>query len=79
MPMNHFTTHLYGAWWQAVAAGEVANHFVAPQDDPAERWQAGERIIFGVRHTGEEFAFYAHNLDSEGRYLQCRRRKNTSA
>jgi len=63
MPMNHFTTHLYGAWWQAVAAGEVANHFVAPQDDPAERWQAGERIIFGVRHTGEEFAFYAHNLD----------------
>jgi hypothetical protein len=61
--MNHFTTQLYGAWRQAVIAGEVTNHFVAPQDDPQGRWREGERIMLGIRHTGEEFAFYAHNLD----------------
>jgi len=61
--MNHFTTQLYGAWRQAVAAGVVTNHFVAPQHDPGGRWQEGERIAFGIRYTGEGFAFYAHNLD----------------
>jgi extradiol dioxygenase family protein len=61
--MNHFTTQLYRAWRQAVTAGEVANRFRAPQDDPAGRWHQGEHVMLGIRSVGDEFAFYAHNLD----------------
>lgn len=61
--MNPLTLKLYQAWADAVAAGEVANQFVAPQNDSAGRWRAGDRVIYGLRPDDSGFAFYAENLD----------------
>jgi hypothetical protein len=61
--MNPLTTQLYRAWSDAVAAGEVANQFVAPQDDAAGRWMEGDRVMYGIRLEDEDFVFYAENLD----------------
>ena len=61
--MNPLTLKLYQAWADAVAAGDVTNQFVAPQDDSASRWQAGDRILYGIRLDDSGFAFYAKNLD----------------
>jgi hypothetical protein len=63
MAMNPLTTQLYRAWSDAVAAGEVANQFIAPQDDVAGRWAEGDRVIYGIRLVKDDFAFYAQNLD----------------
>lgn len=57
---------LLQAWQTAIEAGKFANEFVAPFDDPQQRWQAGDRIVFGLR-MGADVEFYAINREPVGR------------
>ena len=53
----------YAAWQQAIANDKIINQFEAVIDDPSGRWIKGDRIIYGVKQVGQQFGYYARNLD----------------
>ena len=60
--MNKLTRRLYAAWKRAISDEKVVNLFKATQDNLAGHWVKGDHIIYGIRITDGELAYYAQNL-----------------
>lgn len=68
--MNPLTTHLYEAWYQAIANNLIMSEFEATFDDNSNhsKWNKGDKIIYGIKLTGRHLSYYAIN-NTQGRII----------
>lgn len=62
---NSLMVKLCDAWRQAVLDSKIINQFEAIQDDFSGRWHKGDRIIYGIEYTDQQFVYYAYNLSQK--------------
>jgi hypothetical protein len=62
---------LVDRWNSAVLNGEVLTQVLAGVSDPRQQWQAGDRLLFGVRMNASGPEYVASNLSAGGNKVRA--------